>query len=77
MLLASVVTLLTFQSNDRLGPVVTSSVSSTAPLFALVATYPLVTVFLSAAVLREEAPGLRGFVGVAVTVAAIAYLVAA
>ena len=49
-------------------------VSMVAPV---VATYPLVTVFLSAAVLREEAPGLRGFVGAAVIVAAIAYLVAA
>jgi drug/metabolite transporter (DMT)-like permease len=33
----ALVTLLTFQSNDRLGPAVTSSVSSTAPLFALAA----------------------------------------
>lgn len=49
-------------------------VSMVAPV---VATYPLVTVFLSAAMLREEAPGLRGFVGAAVIVAAIAYLVAA
>jgi drug/metabolite transporter (DMT)-like permease len=31
----ALVTLLTFQSNRHLGPVVTSSVSSTAPLFAL------------------------------------------
>jgi drug/metabolite transporter (DMT)-like permease len=33
----ALVTVLTFQSNDRLGPSVTSSVSSTAPLFALAA----------------------------------------
>ncbi|HEY6820498.1 MAG TPA: DMT family transporter [Burkholderiales bacterium] len=33
----ALVTLLTFQSNDRLGPSVTSSISSTAPLFALAA----------------------------------------
>jgi drug/metabolite transporter (DMT)-like permease len=52
----------------------TAPVSMVAPVVAI---YPLVTVFLSAAVLREEAPGLRGFVGAAVTVAAIAYLVAA
>src|SRR5258706_10532681 len=32
-----VVTLLTFASNDRLGPAVTSSVSSSAPLFAIAA----------------------------------------
>jgi drug/metabolite transporter (DMT)-like permease len=31
------VTLLTFQSNDRLGPSLTSSISGTAPLFALAA----------------------------------------
>jgi drug/metabolite transporter (DMT)-like permease len=31
----ALVTVLTFQSNDRLGPSVTGSVSSTAPLFAL------------------------------------------
>lgn len=33
----ALVTLLTFESNDRLGPAVTSSVSSTAPLFAVAA----------------------------------------
>src|SRR5438045_3281755 len=33
----ALVTLLTFASNDRLGPSVTASVSSTAPLFALAA----------------------------------------
>jgi drug/metabolite transporter (DMT)-like permease len=33
----ALVTLLTFESNDRLGPAVTSAVSSTAPLFALLA----------------------------------------
>jgi drug/metabolite transporter (DMT)-like permease len=49
-------------------------VSMVAPV---VATYPLVTVFLSAVMLREEAPGLRGFLGAVVIVAAIAYLVAA
>lgn len=35
LLFPALVTLLTFQSNRHLGPVVTSSVSSTAPLFAL------------------------------------------
>jgi drug/metabolite transporter (DMT)-like permease len=33
----AVVTLLTFRSNERLGPTVTSAVSGTAPLFALIA----------------------------------------
>jgi drug/metabolite transporter (DMT)-like permease len=33
----ALVTLLTFQSNDRLGPSVTASISGTAPLFALAA----------------------------------------
>jgi drug/metabolite transporter (DMT)-like permease len=33
----AVVTLLTFRSNERLGPTVTSAVSGTAPLFALLA----------------------------------------
>lgn len=35
LMFPALVTLLTFQSNRHLGPVVTSSVSSTAPLFAL------------------------------------------
>ncbi|MGQ0751279.1 MAG: EamA family transporter [Betaproteobacteria bacterium] len=35
LMFPALVTLLTFQSNHHLGPVVTSSVSSTAPLFAL------------------------------------------
>jgi len=52
----------------------TVPVSMVAPV---VATYPLVTVFLSAAVLRGESLSLRGFVGAVVTVAAIVYLVAA
>ena len=52
----------------------TAPVSMVAPVVAI---YPLVTVFLSAAVLRGEPLSLRGFAGAVVTVAAIAYLVAA
>ena len=42
----------------------------------VVATYPLVTTLVSAAVLRDETLTLRMVVGAGVTVAAIAYLVA-
>jgi drug/metabolite transporter (DMT)-like permease len=42
------VTLLTFEANDRLGPTITSAVSSSAPLFALVG---------AALVLGEAVPG--------------------
>ena len=45
LLFPALVTVLTFQSNHHLGPVVTSTVSSTAPLFALPA---------AALVLQEE-----------------------
>ena len=48
-------------------------VSTVAPV---VATYPLVTALLSAAVLREERVTRRVLIGAAITVAAIAYLVA-
>lgn len=52
---------------------------STAPVALvapLVATYPLVTVMVSAAVLRDEALSARTVAGAAITVAAIVYLVA-
>jgi drug/metabolite transporter (DMT)-like permease len=48
-------------------------VSLVAPI---VATYPLVTVSVSAAVLREEPITLRMVAGAAITVLAMVYLVA-
>jgi drug/metabolite transporter (DMT)-like permease len=42
----------------------------------VVATYPLVTALLSAAVLRDERVTRRVLIGATITVAAIAYLVA-
>lgn len=48
-------------------------VSTVAPV---VATYPLVTALLSAAVLRDERVTRRVLIGATITVAAIAYLVA-
>jgi drug/metabolite transporter (DMT)-like permease len=41
----------------------------------IVAAYPLVTVMLSAAILREETLGVRAVAGAALTVASIGYLV--
>lgn len=49
-------------------------VSTVAPL---VATYPLVTALVSALVLRDEAINPRVVAGAAITVAAVAYMVAA
>jgi drug/metabolite transporter (DMT)-like permease len=60
----AVVTLLTFESNDRLGPTVTSAVSSTAPLFALVA---------AALLLGEHIPG-RAILATVGVVAGVAVL---
>ena len=51
LLFPALVTLLTFHSNRRLGPVVTSTVSSTAPLFAL----PAAAVLLGEAVSPKAA----------------------
>jgi drug/metabolite transporter (DMT)-like permease len=53
----AVATLVTFVSNDRLGPTVTSAVSSTAPLFALVA---------AAIVLGEHIPAKAAFASLGV-----------
>ncbi len=60
----AVVTLLTFAANDRLGPSVTGTVSSTAPLFALLAAVLL---------LGERIPA-RAFVATAGVVAGVALL---
>lgn len=60
----AVVTLLTFESNDRLGPTVTGAVSSTAPLFALVA---------AALLLREHIPA-RAMLATVGVVAGVAVL---
>ena len=51
----------------------TAPVSLVAPV---VAAYPLVTMILGAAVLREQAPSARMIAGAALTVASIVYLVA-
>lgn len=55
----AVVTLLTFAANDRLGPSVTGTVSSTAPLFALAAAF---------AFLGERIPGRALVAAVAVVI---------
>jgi len=60
----AVVTLLTFAANDRLGPSVTGTVSSTAPLFALAAAF---------AFLGERIPA-RALVATAGVVAGVALL---
>src|SRR5581483_7355335 len=62
----ALVTVLTFRSNDRLGPSVTGSVSSTAPLFALAA---------AAALLGERIPGraLAATCGVVLGVALLSW----
>ncbi|HSU77878.1 MAG TPA: EamA family transporter [Burkholderiales bacterium] len=60
----AVVTLLTFAANDRLGPSVTGTVSSTAPLFALAAAF---------AFLGERIPA-RALVGTVAVVAGVALL---
>ncbi len=60
----AVVTLLTFAANDRLGPSVTGTVSSTAPLFALLAAVLL---------LGERIPG-RALVATGAVVAGVALL---
>jgi len=54
----AVVTLLTFRSNEQLGPTVTSAVSGTAPLFALLAA----AVFLGERVPAEAAVASVGVV---------------
>lgn len=53
----AVVTLLTFRSNEELGPTVTSAVSGTAPLFALIA---------AALLLGENVPAEAAFAAVGV-----------
>jgi drug/metabolite transporter (DMT)-like permease len=60
----AVVTLLTFAANDRLGPSVTGTVSSTAPLFALLAAL---------LILGERIPA-RALVATAAVVAGVALL---
>lgn len=60
----AVVTLITFASNDRLGPSVTGTVSSTAPLFALAAAL---------VILGERIPA-RALVATAGVVAGVALL---
>jgi drug/metabolite transporter (DMT)-like permease len=60
----AVVTILTFRSNERLGPTITSAVSGTAPLFALIA---------AALLLRENVPQ-RAALASAAVVAGIALL---
>ncbi len=55
----ALVTLLTFRSNEKLGPTVTSAVSGTAPLFALVA---------AALLLGEKVPAAAAIAAVAVLV---------
>lgn len=60
----AVVTLLTFTSNDRLGPSVTGTISSTAPLFAL----------LAAAVLLGEHVPARALLATCGVVAGVALL---
>ncbi|HET7366342.1 MAG TPA: EamA family transporter [Burkholderiales bacterium] len=60
----AVVTLLTFAANDRLGPSVTGTVSSTAPLFALAAAF---------AFLGERIPA-RALVAAVAVVAGVALL---
>jgi drug/metabolite transporter (DMT)-like permease len=60
----AMVTLLTFASNDRLGPSVTASVSSTAPLFALAAAL---------LILGERIPG-RAVVATLAVVAGVAFI---
>ena len=52
------------------------SMAPVAVVAPVVASYPLITALLSAAVLREERFTLRIVSGAAVTVAAIVYLVA-
>jgi len=60
----AIVTLLTFTANDRLGPSVTSTISSTAPLFALLA---------AAIALGEHIPG-RALIATCGVVAGVALL---
>ena len=60
----AVVTLLTFAANDRLGPSVTGTISSTAPLFALAAAF---------AFLGEHIPP-RAFIATVGVVAGVALL---
>ena len=62
----AVVTLLTFRSNETLGPTVTSAVSGTAPLFALLA---------AALLLGETIPAKAGIasIGVVIGVALISW----
>ena len=55
----ALVTLLTFRSNEKLGPTVTSAVSGTAPLFALVA---------AALLLSEKIPAAAAIASVAVLI---------